>query len=142
MAKKEAEKEPVNVEAVRNEEETLTDRVVQLRNEKTRLEKEIDLLRIRYEDRQHSFKKQADEFVSHQRADTDKINRQLVDNKAKEDRLNKTQSEVNQIRAQIEKDVQVQKDLLLRKEVELDQKLDEVKKIKADLAERLASAKK
>lgn len=113
-------------------------RLTILRNEKTRLEREIDILKIRYEDRKNELERLLREFQETKRVDNDKIARQLFDNKTREDKLQKTQMEVNQLRSQIEQDAIKQKDLLLRKEVDLDRLIEETKQQKAELAKRLS----
>lgn len=113
------------------------ERLVQLRNEKTRLEKEIDILKIRYEDRQIMFQTQERSFRDKVRVDEDAIARQLADNKAKSDKLDRTQSEVNQLKAQMEESLRKQRDLLLKKEVELDQDLEKVRNERAEIAKRI-----
>lgn len=114
-------------------------RLVILRNEKNRLEREIDILKIRHEDRKVELERLLRDFQSSKRVDNDTIARQLLDNKAREDKLQKTQMEVNLLRVQIEQDANKQKDLLLRKEVELDRLIEETKQQKAELAKRLSA---
>lgn len=116
-------------------------KLINLNNEKSRLEKEIDVLKIRYNDQLHAFEKLGREFKEKQRVDIDNINRQLVENKARELKLQKTQSEVNALKAQIEEQAENQKNLLLKKEVELDRLTTEVKAQREELAARLAKIK-
>lgn len=113
------------------------ERLVYLKNERLRLEKEIDILRIRYDDRQRMFQEQERQFQQKVRVDQDLITKQLVDNKSKSDKLDKTQSEVNQMRAKVEESAKKQREILLRKEVELDKALDGIKKERAELAKNL-----
>lgn len=124
--------EPVKSKLTQEEE-----KLIQLGNEKIRLEKEIDILRIRYEDHQRLFSIQERDYQKKIQVDQDLIIKQLAENKMKHERLERTQSEVNQMRATIEKSALEQKDLLLRKEVELDEALNKVKEERAELAKRI-----
>ena len=133
--------EPIK-EPVKTKEDIEESRLVILRNEKNRLEKEIDILKIKYDNQQRLFQEQANGFKERFRVDLDKIEKGLKDNKEKETKLLKTQSEVNELKAKFEVDMQSQKDLLLRKEVELDEAKDEVKKTRAELLARLEKSKK
>lgn len=113
------------------------ERLIQIRNERQRLEKEIDILRVRYDERQRLLQEQSKSFVEKQRVDQDLIVKQIHDNKMLQERLLKTQSEVNQLRARIEKDAETQKRILLEKEVELDKRIQEAKDEKVQVAHQL-----
>lgn len=117
--------------------ETEADRLLVMRHEKTRLEKEIDILMLRYQERQRLLEEQGRAASERTRVDQDRIVQQLTDNKRFEERLLKTQSEVNQLRAKIEADAVKQKNILLEKEVQLDASLADVQALKAQLAQRL-----